>query len=248
MIQIFCKNTGTSKEFEEGTSLLDMLDSFDFPRPYPIVSAKVNNVSQGLKFRAYRSKEIEFLDARERSGMRVYNRSLAFLLCKAVKDVFAEGRIFIEHPISHSYFCYLKKGDKSAVKAEDIERIAARMREIVGEDLPFKRLEVPVEEAVRIFKSTGSEDKVKLLHTSGEVYTDYYTLGDTPEYFYGRLVPSAGYLKVWDLVPYHNGMLLRVPDKDNPNTLAPFIEQPKTFEVFRENLRWNSIMGLATVG
>lgn len=248
MIQIFCKNTGTSKEFEEGTSLLDMLDSFDFPRPYPIVSAKVNNVSQGLKFRAYRSKEIEFLDARERSGMRVYNRSLAFLLCKAVKDVFAEGRIFIEHPISHSYFCYLKKGDKSAVKAEDIERIAARMREIVREDLPFRRLEVPVEEAVRIFKSTGSEDKVKLLHTSGEVYTDYYTLGDTPEYFYGRLVPSAGYLKVWDLVPYHNGMLLRVPDKDNPDVLAPFVEQPKTFEVFRENLRWNSIMGLATVG
>ncbi len=248
MIRIYCTNTGTTKDFEEGTSLLEMLDSFDFPRPYQIVSAKVNNVSQGLKFRAYRSKTVEFLDARERSGMRVYNRSLAFLMCKAVKDVFPEGKIYIEHPISNSYFCYLKKGDKSQVKAEDVAAIAERMHGIVGEDLPFKRLEVPVEEAVKIFKESGSDDKVKLLHTSGEIYTDYYTLGETPEYFYGRLVPSAGYLKVWDLVPYHNGLLLRVPDKNDPEKLAPFTDQPKTFEVFRENLRWNSIMGLATVG
>ncbi len=248
MIQIYCKNTGTVKSFQEGTSLLEMLGHFDFQRPYEIVSAKVNNVSQGLKFRAYNSKDVEFLDVRERSGMRVYNRSLAFLLCKAAKDIFPAGRIFIEHPISHGYFCYLKKGDKSAVTKDDIERIKSRMQEIVEQDLPFKRVEVPMEEAIRLFHERGSEDKVKLLQTSGQVFLDYYTLGDTPDYYYGRLVPSASYLNVWDLQPYHNGMLLVGPSRTEPDEVAPIIEQPKTFEVFRENLRWNSIMGLANVG
>lgn len=250
MIQVYCKNTKTSKNFQEGTTLLEMLGSFEFEKPYPIVSAKVNNVSQGLKFKVFNNRDVEYLDVRESSGMRVYTRSLFFLLCKAAQDVFKGCRIYIEHPISNGYFCNLRKrkNDRKPVSEADIAKITARMTEIVNKDIPFHRYEVQLDEAIRIFKGRGYDDKVKLLETSGQVYMDYYTLGDTPDYYYGRLVPSAGYIKLWALEPYHDGMLLRVPDRHNPGELAPFIDQPKTFDMFKENLRWNTIMHLSNVG
>ena len=248
MLQIFCKNTRTSKSFPEGTALLDILSEFDFERPYPIVSAKVNNVSQGLKFRVFTNKDVEFLDVREPSGMRVYSRSLCFLLSKAAKEAVPGSRIYMEHPISHGFYCNLRKPDSSPVTEEDIRQIKERMREIVDKDMSFHRHEVQTEEAIRIFKDRGLEDKVKLIETSGQVYMDYYTLGDTADYYYGRLVPSAGYLQVWDLLPYHGGLLLQLPDRHDPEKVAPCIDQPKTLEVFSENLRWNIIMGLSTVG
>ena len=246
MIQVYCKNTGTYKSFREGTTLLDMLPSFDFAQPFPIVSAKVNNVSQGLKFRVYNNRDVEFVDATSASGMRVYNRSLFFLMCKAAHDVVKGSRLYVEHPISHGYYCELVKADGGKVTQADVDKIKARMQSIVDRDLNFHRYEVQTDEAIKIFK--GSEDKVRLLRTSGQVYMDYYTLGRTADYYYGRLVPSTGYLKVWDLQLFHEGMLLRGPDKHTPDKVAPYVAQPKTFGMFKENLRWNQIMGLRTVG
>ena len=246
MIQVYCKNTGTYKSFREGTTLLDMLPSFDFAQPFPIVSAKVNNVSQGLKFRVYNNRDVEFVDATSASGMRVYNRSLFFLMCKAAHDVVKGSRLYVEHPISHGYYCELVKADGGKVTPADVDKIKARMQSIVDRDLNFHRYEVQTDEAIKIFK--GSEDKVRLLRTSGQVYMDYYTLGRTADYYYGRLVPSTGYLKVWDLQLFHEGMLLRGPDKNTPDRVAPYVAQPKTFGMFKENLRWNQIMGLRTVG
>ena len=246
MIQVYCKNTGTYKSFREGTTLLDMLPSFDFAQPFPIVSAKVNNVSQGLKFRVYNNRDVEFVDATSASGMRVYNRSLFFLMCKAAHDVVKGSRLYVEHPISHGYYCELVKADGGKVTPADVDKIKARMQSIVDRDLNFHRYEVQTDEAIKIFQ--GSEDKVRLLRTSGQVYMDYYTLGRTADYYYGRLVPSTGYLKVWDLQLFHEGMLLRGPDKHTPDKVAPYVAQPKTFGMFKENLRWNQIMGLRTVG
>lgn len=248
MIQVFCKNTGTSKDFIEGTTLQEILKSFDFDQPYRIVSAKVNNVSQGLRYRLFNSRNIEFVDIRDDSGMRVYDRSLSFLLYKASIEVFPGSKIRMEHPISNGCFCYLIKQDKSRTTAEDIARIKDRMWEIVKEDVAFHRREVTLEKAIEIFRDADQEDKVKLLETSGEVYMDYYLLGDTPDYYYGRLVPSAGYLTVWDIVPYQNGILIKYPDKHQPDQLLPMVEMPKTLEAFAENLRWNNIMKLRTVG
>ncbi len=250
MLQIYCKNTGTTKEFQEGTTLLEMLSEFKFEMPFPIVSAKVNNVSQGLKFRVYNNRDIEYLDVRESSGMRVYCRSLCFLLCKAAKEAFPGSRIYMEHPISNGYFCNFKKAGKRPrpLTEKDVEKIRAKMRDIVNGNIAFHRREVQLEEAIKLFRERGYEDKVKLLETSGQVYSDYYLLGDTPDYYYGRLVPSAGYLQVWGLELYHGGMLLRVPDHHCPDKLAPMVDQPKTFSLFSENLRWNIIMGLSNVG
>lgn len=248
MLTIYCKNTKTSRKYTEGTSLMQILADFEFEQPYPIISAKVNNVSQGLKFKVYQSKDVEFIDAREPSGRRVYFRSLCFLLCKAAYDIFDDCRVYMEHPISGGYFCHLRKADDSPVTEEDLEKLKERMHEIVAKNIPFHRYDATTEKTIEMFRKNGRDDKVKLLETSGEVYMDYYTLGDTPDYYYGRLVPSAGYLNVWDIRPYYDGLLLQLPDPHDPSKLTPFVEQPKTFDMFKENLRWNIFMGLSTVG
>ena len=248
MLKIFCKNTGTFQEFQEGTTLLEMLPAFDFERPYDILSAKVNNVSEGLKFRVFNNRDVEFLDFRSYSGRNVYCRSLSFLLCKATRDLFPDYKIKLRRPISKGYFCKVDKPDGTDVTEEEAAKIREQMRGLVARDIPFRRHEVQTSEAIRIFKKLGYDDKVKLLRTCGDVYITYYTLQDTADYYYDALVPSTGLLKVWDLVPYRGGLLLRVPDRHAPEELAPFFEQPKTFDIFTETLRWNRIMGLDNVG
>ena len=259
MLQIRCKNNNVTKSFPEGTSLLDVYQEFadEIKLPYPVVSAKVNNTSQGLKFRLYQNRDVEFLDAREGSGHRVYVRSLCFLLYKATQDIFPGSKLFIEHSLSRGYYCNFKKkstgsssdhpahpgtpprsalplvSDKNfggeKVTDEDVAKIKARMQEIVDLDMPFRRTEATTEEAIRVFTERGFQDKVKLLETSGQIYSDYYMLGDTVDYYYGPLVPSAGYLKVWDLERHEDGLLLRVPDWNNPSQVAEKVAQPKTF-------------------
>ena len=250
MLQIRCKNNNVTKSFPEGSSLLDVYQEFadEIRLPYPVVSAKVNNTSQGLKFRLYQNRDVEFLDAREGSGHRVYVRSLCFLLYKATQDVFPGSKLFIEHSLSRGYYCNFKKKTAESLQDDDVFLIKARMKEIVGLDMPFRRTEATTEEAVRVFTERGFQDKVKLLETSGQAYSDYYTLGDTVDYYYGPLVPSAGYLQVWDLERYEEGLLLRVPDWNNPSRVAEKVAQPKTFSMFAEKTRWDIIMRLSNAG
>jgi len=251
MLQIRCKNNNVTKSFPEGSSLLDVYQEFaqDIHLPYPVVSAKVNNVSQGLKFRLFQNRDVEFLDAREGSGHRVYVRSLSFVLYKATQDLFPGSKLFIEHSLSRGYYCnFKKKAPAGTVTDDDVERLKVRMKEIVDLDMPFRRNEATTEEAIRIFAERGFSDKVKLLETSGQIYSDYYTLGDTADYYYGPLVPSAGYLKVWDLQRYQDGMLLRVPDWNDPSRLAEYVDMPKTFSMFSEKTRWDIIMRLSNAG
>ena len=250
MIRIRCKNNHITKSFPEGISLLDVYQEFadDIQLPYPVVSAKVNNVSQGLKFRVYNNRDVEFIDATSGSGRRVYVRSVCFVLYKAVSDVFPGSKLFIEHPLSKGIYCNFRKKDGTPLTDADVTRICQRMQEIIDADMPFRRTEAPLDEAIRVFRERGFSDKVKLLETSGQVYTYYYTLGDTVDYYYGPLVPSAGYLKVWGLERYQEGLLLRVPDKNNPLVLAEKTPQPRTFEVFVEKVRWDVIMHLSNAG
>jgi uridine kinase len=250
MLQIRCKNNNMTKSFPEGSSLLDVYQEFadDIRLPYPVVSAKVNNASQGLKFRLYQNRDVEFLDAREGSGHRVYVRSLCFVLYKATQDEFPGSKLFIEHTISRGYYCNFKKKGNEPLTERDVERIRNRMQEIINLDMPFRRNEATTEEAVRVFAERGFTDKVKLLETSGQIYSDYYMLGDTADYYYGPLVPSAGYLTVWGLETYHDGMLLRVPDWNNPTVLAEKVDMPKTYDMFAEKTRWDIIMRLSNAG
>ena len=250
MLQIRCKNNNITKSFPEGTSLLEVYQEFadEIHLPYPVVSAKVNNTSQGLKFRLFQNRDVEFLDAREGSGHRVYVRSLCFVLYKATQDLFPASKLFIEHTISRGYYCNFKKRNNEALAEGDVERIRERMQEIINLDMPFRRNEATTEEALRVFAERGLTDKVKLLETSGQIYSDYYMLGDTADYYYGPLVPSAGYLTVWALEPYHDGMLLRVPDWNNPTILAEKVDMPKPYGMFAEKTKWDIIMRLSNAG
>ena len=250
MLQIRCKNNNVTKSFPEGTSLLDVYQEFaeEIKLPFPVVSAKVNNASQGLKFRLYQNRDVEFLDARGGSGHRVYVRSLSFVLYKATQDLFPGSKLFIEHSLCRGYYCNFKKRNNEALTDEDAERIRERMQEIISLDMPFRRTEATNEEAIRVFAERGFTDKVKLLETCGQVYSDYYTLGDTVDYYYGPLVPSAGYLQVWGLERYEQGLLLRVPDWNDPSKLAEKVPQPKTFEMFAEKTHWDIIMRLSNAG
>lgn len=246
MLQICCKNNNISKEFPIGSSLLDIYYGFNLNFPYQVVSAKVNNRSEGLNFRVYNNKDVEFLDIRDSSGMRTYVRSLCFILYKAVSELFPEGKLFVEHPVSKGYFCNLRIG--RPIELEDVAAIKKRMQEIIAENIPYHRVECHTTEAVRIFNERGMNDKVKLLETSGSLYTYYYTLGDTVDYYYGNLLPSTGYIWLFDIVKYYDGLLLRIPNRANPDVLEEVVKQEKMLDVFKEHLRWNYIMGLGNVG
>lgn len=252
MIQIRCKNNNQTRNVPMGSSLLDIQNEFDCRLRYPAITARVNNVSEGLKYRLYRNKDVEFLDITSASGMRVYIRSLCFVLSKAVQDIFPGAKLFIEHAISGGYYCNFIKpaldGRTRGLTPLEIEQIRLRMEEIVRLDMPFCRHEKPTEEVIEMFKERGLNDKVKLLETLGDVYSTYYTLDDTLDYYYGPLAPSAGYLKVFGLIPYGEGMLLCIPDKENPEQLAANEPQPMTFDVYKEQVKWNIIMHMSNAG
>ena len=246
MLQIYCKNINKTKSFPIGISLLDVYSGFGLDLPYGPVSAKVNNKVESLTFRLYNNKDVEFQDIRSSSGMRTYVRSLCFVLCKAVEDLYPNGSIALEHPVSKGYYCRLRL-DRT-VGLDDVMRVKQRMKEIIAEDLPFERFEKHTTEVVELFRQKGMTDKVRLLETSGNLYSYYYSLGDTLDYYYGSLLPSTGYLQLFDLVKYYDGLLLQVPNREQPDKLEEMIKQEKLLEVFKEHRHWNQILGIGTVG
>ena len=247
MLQIYCKNINKSKSFPIGISLLDIYSGFGLNIPYGPVSAKVNNKVEGLTFRVYNNKDIEFQNIYSSSGMRTYVRSLCFILCKAVEDLYPNGSIVLEHPVSKGYYCRLRLEDRP-IGLDDVQRLKQRMKEIIAENLPFERFEKHTIEVVELFRQKGMMDKVHLLETSGNLYSYYYTLGDTIDYYYGSLLPSTGYIHLFDLVKYYDGLLLQVPNRSNPDKLEEVVKQEKMLEVFKEHRRWNQILGIGTVG
>lgn len=246
MLQIYCKNNNSTREFPEGSSLLDIYNGFNLAMPYGPISAKVNNKVESLDFRVYYNKDIEFLDITSSSGMRTYVRSLFFILVKAVEELYPQGSISLEHPISKGYFCKLHI-DRT-IGLDDVQRIKQKMQEIIAADIPYTRTESHTEEVVRLFEKRGMMDKARLLDTYGQLYSYYYQLGDTVDCYYSSLVPSTGYIRLFDIVKYYDGLLLRIPSRENPTKLEEVVKQEKMLEVFQEYHRWNQILGISTVG
>ena len=246
MLQIYCKNTNSSKSFPHGISLLDVYKGFNLDLPYGPVNAKVNNKVEGLNYRFYNNKDVEFQNICTSSGMRTYVRSLCFVLCKAVEELYPQGSIMLEHPVSKGYYCRMNLD--RPIGLDDVQRIKQRMKEIIAEDIPFKRYECHTEEVVELFRQKGMMDKVKLLETSGNLYSYYYTLGDTVDYYYGSLLPSTGYIHLFGLEKYYDGLLLQVPNRQHPDELEEMIKQEKMLDVFKEHRRWNQILGVGNVG
>lgn len=246
MLQIRCKNNKKKVEVPLGCNLLDVYRILNLQMPYGPVSAKVNNKVEGLHYRLFNNKDIEFLDVTSASGMRTYTRSLFFLLVKAIEDTFPNCLLRIAAPIARGYYCKLRMDRE--VTAEDVTLIRERMKQIVDEDIPFHRMQCPTEEAIEIFRQKGMVSKVKLLESVGSLYTHYYKLGNSIDYFYGSLLTHTGGLRVFDLIPYHDGCLLRVPSMKDPNKLEDMVNQQKLLDIFDEHHTWQDIVGISTVG
>ncbi|MCM1108415.1 MAG: nucleoside kinase [Clostridium sp.] len=245
-LQIRCKNNQKKINLPIGSTLYDAYQALNLKMTYEPVSARVNNKVEGLHYRCYNNKDVEFLDVTSASGMRTYTRSLFFVLVKAVEELFPGSLLRIQTPVSRGYYCQLRIG--RPVEQTDVVQIRERMRSIVDADMPFRRIQCPTEEAIAMFRSRGMESKARLLESSGSIYTFYYKLGETVDYFYGSLLPSTGGLKVFDLVKYYDGLLLRVPARQDPTRLDEMVRQDKMLEIFREHHQWQDILGVSTVG
>ena len=245
-ITIRCKNTGKSHRIPIGFTLEEVYEMLEINMPYGATSAKVNNKVEGLHFMFFNDKDVEFLDITSASGLRTYTRSVFFVLYKAVRDLFPDARLRIDTPVSNGYFCNLDI--KGGISQETVGMLRSKMQEIVKAKMPFHRITCPTDQAVALFRKSGQENKAKLLESCGSLYTYYYTLGDTADYFYGSLLVNTGQITLFDLIPYGNGLLLRLPDPENPQHLRPMIDQAKMFDVFKEQHRWQEILGISTVG
>ena len=246
VIQIRCKNNKKSQKVEIGSTLFDIFSAFDLKMTHGPVSARVNNKVEGMHYRVYNSKDVEFLDMTSSSGSRTYTRTLFFVLCKAVQDIYPATDVVIDIPVSNGFYVDIRLG--RPVVDEDVNIIRRRMQEIIDARMPIRRFTVPTEEAVALFQEKGDVEKVKLLKTSGAIYTTYYKIGDYVDYYYGTLLTNTSQLYLFGLEKYYDGMLLRIPSLKNPDVLGEMTRQDKMFEIFKEHHRWQSILGIRTVG
>ena len=246
VLHIRCKNNKKTQEVPIGSTLSDIYKEINLQMTYGPVSAKVNNKVEGLHYRVYHNKDVEFLNLLTPSGIRTYTRSLFMVLCKAVHDLYTGSQVVIDIPVSNGYYCNLQLGHE--ITAEDVDRIRTRMKEIVDAKMPIQRYETTTEEAVKMFTELGDTQKAKLLRSSGSLYCVYYVLNDYKDYYYGSMLTNTSQLHLFGLEPYFDGVLLRIPSAQDPSKLGELIRQDKMFEVFKEHHRWQSILGIKTVG
>ncbi|MDR1371500.1 MAG: nucleoside kinase [Dysgonamonadaceae bacterium] len=244
-IKIFCKNNGEYRYFDTGVSLIEIYQTLGIKLPQPLAGARVNNKIQALTFKCYESKDVEFIDITNLSGMRSYVRSLCFILAKAVSDLFPASKLFIEHSVANGYFCELSG---QAATENIAEQLKQRMQEIIAQDLLFETHSEHTGDVVRLFRENDMEDKALLLETSGEVYSRYNRLDEHIDYYYGALLPSTKWVYMFGLDCYGEGLLLRTPDYTNPETLRPIVHQGKMLDVFQELMSYQKAIGMQTVG
>lgn len=246
-IKVRCLNNGVIRDIPRGTSLLQIADILKVKLDYPILGALVNNCVEELSYEVYQPKKISFIDISHPDGMRMYLRSLSFILYKAVNDIFPSARLRINHNISKGYFCSINRMEKELSDA-DIKKIKARMHEIIEADIPFNSIVEETELVIKKFEASGLTDKINILRHRGENYAKYYEIDGCIDSFYGYLVPSTGYVKVFDLNRYYDGMLLQLPKKDDPGRVDTLIMQEKMFEILKEFSEWNQILDVTNVG
>ena len=245
-IQIRCKNNKKTLNIRIGSTLSEIFRQSGAGVEYGPICARVNNKVEGMHYRVYQSKEIEFLGLRSPSALRTYTRTLFMVLCKAVNDLYPDGRVMIDIPVSNGYYCDLRIG--RPVTDADADALRSRMKELIAAGLPIHRYETTTEEAVRMFSEAGATSKVKLLESTGHLYTIYYDLDGYRDYYYGALLTDTSGLTLFGLEKYYDGLLLRAPSAEDPSRLGELIRQDKMFDIFREHHRWQDILGLTAIG
>ena len=245
-IQIRCKNNKKTLNISIGSNLSEIFSQTGLQMEYGPISARVNNKVEGMHFRVYKPKDIEFLDLHDASAIRAYTRTLFFVLNKAAHDLWPKCTVIIDIPVSNGYYVDLRID--RAITPDDVHVLRQRMQQIIDADLPIHRYEITTEDAIRMFRESRSFSKVKLLEGSGSLYTTYYDIDGYADYYYGSMLTSTGQIYLFGLEYYFDGILLRLPTQQNPAQLGPFIRQDKMFEIFKEHHRWQGILGVRTVG
>ena len=245
-LKIRCKNNGKQVEVPFGSTLYEVYAQCELQMEYGPVVALVNNKVKDMNYRFYNNKDVYFLDLHTQAGLRAYTRSLVLVLAKAVEDLYPHGQILMGSRVCRGFYCELRIG--RPVAKDDIIAIKGKMQEIVDADMPIQRIQCPIEEAKQLFQERGMKSKVELLNSQDILYTDYYQLEQTVDYFYGPLLTHTGLLTLFDVVPLYDGLLLRIPSKKDPSRLEELVPQPKMLEVIREHNRWQDIIGVRTVG
>ena len=245
-IKIYCKNTGQTIEAPMGSNLEDIYRLSGLKMEYGPISAHVNNKVEGMHYRAYKQKEVEFLDITSSSGSRAYTRSLFFILCKAAHELFKPCKVAIDIPVSNGYYVNLNIG--RPVTLDDAGAIRRRMQEIIDAAMPIHRHETTTKEAIELFDSLHNRSKVKLLQSIGSLYTTYYDIDGYVDYYYGSLLTNTSQIYLFGLEKYYDGLLLRLPSREHPSELGEMTHQDKMFGIFKEHHQWQEILGLRTIG
>ncbi len=245
-IDIYCVNTGEKRVYPLGITLEEIKDDFQVKLHNPILGALVNNKVKELSFVFVKNKKVEFIDYSHPDGLRLYVRSLFFILVAAVREVFPEVKLKMMHGISRGYYCELAGLDRS-ITDSDVFAIKSEMRQLVDRDIPFEKVGLPTEEAAEICRKQNLRYKAKLFEQQGALFTYIYFMGDQANYFFGHQVPSTGYLKVFDLVLYYDGLLLRIPNPSKFSEVQPYAPNDKLFEVFQEHKDWAEILNVPNV-
>ena len=245
-LKIRCRNTRTTINVPLGSSLHEAYDIAGIHMDYGPVAAMVNNKVQGLNYRLYNNKDVEYLSLLSQAGMNTYVRTLFLVLTKAVEDLYPNGQLLISAALPGGHYCELRTG--RPVTSSDISCIRKRMQEIIHSNIPIHRIQCPIEEAIEVFREKGMTSKVKLLESQDNLYTNYYRLDNTIDYMYGCLLTHTGQIHLFDLIGFYDGLLLRIPDRKNPGRLEEMTEQTQVLEVIREHHRWQEILGVRTVG
>ncbi len=246
MITVYCKNNDIYRDVSVGSSLSEIYTAVGSPLKHRPLCARVNNRVRGLTYKCWTSKDVEFVDYSDMSGYRAYLRSLCFILSKAVNDLFPEKQFNLEHPVSKGYYCTYANREK--ISEDAIEKIKKRMNEMIASDRPFRLKTIRTADAVHLFRERGMEDKALLLETAGMPYSSYYEMDGYVDHFYGCLTPSAGYICLFDVIPYGEGLLLCVPQLENNRALYPVIRQDKMFDAYKHFISLQRTIGLDNVG
>ena len=240
-----CKNNGQLLQVPEGCNLEEVYQQAGLTMEYAPVVARVNNKVEGMHYRLYNDKDVEFLDITSSSGMRCYTRTLFFVLCKAAHELFdPQCKVTIDIPVSNGYYVDLQIG--RPVTLDDVGLLRRKMQEIIDRHLPIHRFETTTEEAIEMWSNQNS--KVKLLRSLGNLYTTYYDLDGYRDYFYGAMLTNTSQIYLFGLEKYYDGVLLRLPSPKCPSELGEMVMQDKMFAIFKEHHQWQDILGLRTIG
>ncbi len=245
-VKVICQNTSSVIEVEAGTSLLELERKLALGGKYPMLAAYVNNRIKELNYKIFKPLAVRYIDITHFEGYRVYQRTISFIVQKAVRDLWNDRKFYIRHTVGRGFYCEF--ADQKELSESEIETLRTQMQKIIDARYKIERHRMLTADINGIYERFGFDDKIALLNTRPRLYSDIYCMDDMVGYFYGALTPDTGYIHLFDLRRYYNGFYIALPTHSDPDKLDLNVHWDKMLDVFNEYHRWVKIMGVPTVG